>query len=282
MRCPYCTSEISDQALACPHCARDLYLFKPLLQGIETLEARVADYRKTIAALEARLAALEKIGPAAAPTATRSDEASAGETPGFTVSTQAPSGMPANPLGALIPCVVVPIALLLLTHWVMLFIYDVKPLYLRLATLVLPIPFGLVLASHYGVRVGMAGLYAAMVGVLAVAGMLAVTATIDSVPFLPQGARDWRETIEYVAGIGLAAFTGWLLANAFLAASRWRHREPPRVVILVAKAFKTNEKGEMAVEQLAKRIQKLINTATPAVSGAAAFYAGLKGVLGDV
>ena len=38
MRCPYCVSEIDDQALACPCCAHDLYLFKSLLEKIGQLE----------------------------------------------------------------------------------------------------------------------------------------------------------------------------------------------------------------------------------------------------
>ena len=42
MHCPYCVSKISEQALVCPVCRRDLYLFKSLLERIESLEQRVA------------------------------------------------------------------------------------------------------------------------------------------------------------------------------------------------------------------------------------------------
>ena len=38
MRCPYCVSDIADEALACPNCTRDLYLFKPLLERIKNGE----------------------------------------------------------------------------------------------------------------------------------------------------------------------------------------------------------------------------------------------------
>ena len=286
MHCPYCISDIPDQALACPNCARDLYLFRPLLQGLAALEATVAEQNKKITALEGRLTALEKTGMSSSAVPT---EALHGNEPGSAqIEVRAAAAAvprhplpPANPLGALLPCVIVPILLLLLAHWLMLFIYDVKPLYLRMATLVLPIPFGAILASRYGLPVGLAAGFSAILGGLAVTGMLGVTAIADKVAFLPQNVRDWRETIEYTAGIGLACVTGWLIANGIRAATSLRHREPPRVIVLVAKAFKTNEKGEMAVELLARRIQKLVNTATPAVSGAVAFYAGLKGVMGD-
>src|SRR5436190_17767212 len=61
MRCPYCVSEIADEALACPRCARDLYLFKPLLEKIGQLEKTVAEQAKAAAAnSEARIAALEQ------------------------------------------------------------------------------------------------------------------------------------------------------------------------------------------------------------------------------
>jgi len=61
MRCPYCVSEIADEALACPRCARDLYLFKPLLEKLAQLEKTVAEQAKAAAAnSETRIAALEK------------------------------------------------------------------------------------------------------------------------------------------------------------------------------------------------------------------------------
>lgn len=283
MHCPYCISDIPDQALACPHCARDLYLFRPLLQGVAALEATVADQSKQIASLEERLTSLEKPNqsiPAVQTDALHGDRSGSTEVAVQIVSTAAaPRPLPqSNPIGALLPCVIVPLVLLLLAHWLMLFIYDVKPLYLRIATLLLPIPFGAVLASRYGLPVGLAALFSAALGGLAVSGMLGVTSIADKVAFLPQNVRDWRETIEYSAGIGLACLTGWLIANGIRAATSLRHREPPRAIVLVAKAFKANEKGEMGVEVLAKRIQKLVNTATPVVSGAVAFYAGLKGL----
>ena len=297
MQCPYCVSDIPDQALACPQCARDLYLFRPLLQGMAALQGMVAAQQQTIAALENRLTALETpraawlsgpgvadvtSGTTAGATATAPAQAAAGAVTGTSDPAPAVRPLPpANPLGALIPCVLVPIVLLLAAHWLMLFIYDVKPLYLRLVTLVLPIPFGEALASRYGVSLGLAAVFSALIGTLAVSSMLGITAIADKVAFLPQTLRDWRETVEYVFGIGLASLTGCLIVNGMRAATGLRHREPPRVMVLAAKAFKTNAQGEMAVELLAKRIQKVVNTATPAVSGVVAFYAGLKGVIGD-
>ena len=79
MRCPYCISEIDDLALACPHCARDLYLFKPLLEKITQLEKAVAAGAETrIAALEAEVAALKQATAERGPGAARRRERGGG------------------------------------------------------------------------------------------------------------------------------------------------------------------------------------------------------------
>ena len=278
MQCPYCISEISERALACPQCTRDLYLFKPLLEGKAALEKLVASQDARIIGLEARIGELEQ-RPLAA------DARYAGAISiDIVESAPEPEPEPANARHMLASCAVVlgvSLVLLLLTHWVMLFIYDAKPLYLRLATLALPIPFGMMLVWRHPRKLVWSAAAAILLGITAVLGMLAVTSAIDKVALLPQTVRDWREAFEYAVGMGLAFFTGSLIAHANHAARVLRERKPPKVMVVVAKAFKTDEKGEMAIEQLAKRIQKLVNTATPAISGATAFYAGIKGFLGE-
>ena len=276
MRCPYCVSEIADEALACPRCARDLYLFKPLLEKLAQLEKTVAEQAKAAAAnSETRIAALEKelaelkaqtAGAVPVEVELRSTE------PG----TPAP-GYPGALLQALLPALV----LLVAAHWVMLFVYDVKPLYLRVATILLPMPFGFLLAMHHPGRLwpsAAAGFATAFVAVLS---MLTVTAMIDKVPILPQDARDFRETMEYVASIGLAFMTGFM-AGEFLPAFRGGSTKPNRVILLVSRAFAPDEEGKLGVEKVAKKVDKLIKAATPAATGAASIYAGIKTFLGDM
>ena len=112
--------------------------------------------------------------------------------------------------------------------------------------------------------------------------MLGITAYIDKVPLLPENARDWRETAEYVISIGLA-FTSGFMAGEFLPALRQQQAGPPnRVVMLISKAMVRDEEGKMAIVKTAEKINKLVKTATPAITGAASFYAGVKGFLGDL
>lgn len=276
MRCPYCVSEIADEAVVCPHCTRDLFLFKPLLDKLAQLEKTVADQSKAAAAnAETRIAALEKelaelkttyAGAIPVELELQSTELSKPAPGYFSALAQ-----------ALIPALV----LLVATHWVMLFVYDVKPLYLRIATILIPMPFGFLLAMHHPRRLwgsAAAGFFTALLAVLA---MLTVTATIDKVPILPQDARDFRETMEYIASIGLAFTTGVMLGE-FLPAFKQKGSPPHRVMLLVARAVTPDEEGRLGVEKAAKKIDKLVKAATPAATGAASIYAGIKVFLDSI
>lgn len=276
MRCPYCVSEIADEALACPRCARDLYLFKPLLEKLALLEKAVAEQGKAVAAnSEQRIAALEQ--ELARIKAERA-EAIPVEVAVKPSHALAPG---AGFVGAIFQALIPVLALLLVAHGVLLFMYDVKPLYLRIATILLPMPFGFLLARHYPGRLWRSAAAGFAMAVLAVWGMLTITATMDKVPLLPQDARDWRETLEYIASIGLAVLTG-LLAGEFYAAVEQSRIQPPKVVLLIAKAVTPNADGEFGIERAAKRIDKLVKAATPAATGAASIYAGIKAYLGDM
>jgi hypothetical protein len=264
MRCPYCASELPEEAIVCAQCRRDLYLVKPLQERIEQLQAELTEQAKSIAAgYQTRLAALEQevstlrpLAPAASASRPRSYWASA--------------------LLALLPALI----LLLAAHSVLLFIYDVKPLYLRIASVMIPIPFGFALLVWNPRRMGISAIAGFIMALAAVFLMLVVTARVDNVQVLPQDPREVREVLEYVASIGLAFLTGLLLGKL-------RHHRlsiaprPNRAVVFLAQLFTTDKEGELGIERMANRIQRLSAAATPAVTGAAAVYAGVKVLLGD-
>jgi hypothetical protein len=278
MRCPYCVSEIADEALACPRCARDLYLFKPLLEKIGQLEKTVAEQAAAIAATsETRLAALEQeLADLKARTA--------GAIP-VEIEVQAPAasapGATTGYVGALFQALLPALVLLVVAHWVMLFVYDVKPLYLRIATILIPMPFGLLLAMHHPGRLWKSTAAGFVAAFLAVLGMLTVTAVIDKVPIVPQDLRDFRETLEYVASIGLSFTTGIMLGE-FLPSFQEKGSHPHRVMLLVARAVTPDEDGKLGIEKVAKKIDKLVKAATPVATGGASIYAGVKVFLGHL
>lgn len=274
MRCPYCVSEIDDQALACPRCARDLYLFKPLLEKISQLEKTVAEQAKAVAAsAEARIVALEK--------ELANLKAQRAEAIPVEVEVVSPAQRAPGYAGALLQALLPVLILLVAAHWLMLFVFDARPLYLRITTMLIPLPFGYLLASHQGGRLWTSAAAGFATAIVAVFGMLVVTASIDKVPILPQEAREFRETLEYIASIGLAFTTGVMLGE-FMPAFREKGSRPHRVVLLLSRAFVPDEEGTLGIEKAAKKLDKLVKAATPAATGAASIYAGIKAFLGDL
>jgi hypothetical protein len=287
MRCPYCASEVPQAAIVCPHCTRDFYLFKPLLERLEHLESRLAEqsqpdtatYEARIAALEHALEALEAKQAAAivaVPVATgvhgTASRAGQGMSP---VSGR--THYWASLMLALSPS----LALLLAAHIVLLFVYDVKPLYLRMASILIPIPFGFALFAWHPHRFRISATAGFGMAIVAVWLMLVTAAYVDNVPIMPQSVRDVREILEYMASIGLAFLTGLLLGKL-----RYRRLhvspEPNRHAVFLAELFTSDKDGELGVLRLASRIQKALATLTPIGAWVASIYAGIKALVGDM
>ena len=47
MKCPYCLSEVDSEAYVCKICTKDLYLFKPLMEKVSSLEEKLNKDRKS-------------------------------------------------------------------------------------------------------------------------------------------------------------------------------------------------------------------------------------------
>lgn len=256
MHCPCCISEINDEALVCPVCRRDLYLFKPLMARIDVLEKQAA----------VREAALTKLQGAAVETG-ESDVAAHEEEravmPGITDWLR-------NWL--------LPLALLLLAHALIVVIYDLNVLYLRLVSLLVPLPFGLLLVSRARRPSWLLAALAVSLAGLAVIGMSALNAQIDGTPILPVGLREWREFLEYAASIGLSYVTGIVVGGM----SR-RRAQVQRVAGLPVALAHLVSSGAEKTEQfqtVVKKFNDLGGTLTAAATTAAAIYAGLQGVIG--
>lgn len=250
MRCPYCTSEISDQALACPHCAHDLYLFKPLLQQIATLEARVAELEKA-----------QELRAQAAPDA----EA-------------APESAPSSGFAVWAAYWLAPLLLLLLAHFTITVAYDLKTVYLRIVSLLIPFPFALVLMRGRRSLPAWSAAAAAL-GIAAAWGMSAVIAQVDRTPILPQDAREWREFVEYAASMGLAYLAGLLLGAHLRKRREHAERQAGELTVQLAKLITSGSQSAEKLNATISKLRELSNSLTVAATSAAAAYAGLRGFI---
>lgn len=172
--------------------------------------------------------------------------------------------------------VVVTIATMGLCHWVLLFVYDAPPLFLRLLTITLPAWTGYACARRSGFDGFTQLLAALLVGGLSVTLMLTITARIDGVPLWPETARDWRETLEYTAAIALSFFTGYLTHHLL---ARWARQQRNKISLRVLLA--RDESGQFKITEISNQVQSLITATAPLVSAGAALYSGLKAFTGS-
>jgi hypothetical protein len=115
--------------------------------------------------------------------------------------------------GRLWPYFVVPVILLVLAHYLIVMRWDRDTLYLRLFAVIIPLVSGYLLLRRLRLGVTTATLLGLLVGVVAVAAMMAVVGLIDHEAILPTTASGWQEPLEFVVTITLATGAGNLLAR---------------------------------------------------------------------
>lgn len=254
MECPFCAELIKEEAIVCKHCSRDLRVARPIMLEVHALASELDRLQRELGSVKAKLARVR---------------------------------FPIWHFVSDLACYVLgPVVLLVAAHIIVTIVLDVKPLYLRLASVVIPLPFGL--ALHELRKIGYRG--AIGIGILtaavAVTCMLVVTGLNDKVPIIPDTWLDWREVIEYVASIALAFGTGNILGLLIFDVfpRTVSHDGKPNAVAFVMAGMLGQNVGEEQMRRRARRIQDLLRTAGPLVgilmTAGGSIYAGLKGIFG--
>lgn len=263
MNCPYCLSEVSEEAFVCKVCTRDLYLFKPLMAKVSNLEKQLAEipnqeaYEKRIAQLEILLDEQEQ-------------------------KTIQPKTL-VSWVAYILFYLVVPLLLLLFAHWLIVVAYDAKMIYLRITSMIVPLPFAYLLFKGHQHKLLPWFMGAAFLSIASVIGMSWITSSVDHSPVLPQTLFEWKEVIEYAASIAFSFLTGMLLGRVAYA-SKQRFRRASMISPFM-KALATGlGDGKLTpnnVFTIMKKLQEYGGMIVALGTTAISIYTGLKGIVGS-
>ena len=261
MNCPYCLSEVSEEAYVCKTCRRDLYLFKPMMTKIASLEGQLAAIPSQEVS-ELRIAELEYL----------LDEQN--------------QKLANRSLFAWVEDIavylVMPLLLLLLAHWLIAIVYDTKMIYLRIISMVLPLPFAYFLFKSHAHKLFPWFIGIVFLAIASVIGMSWITSLVDHSPVWPQNLFEWREVLEYSASIAFSFLTGMLLGRVAYA-SKQRRRQVSIMSALI-KVASTQSAGGVSIQGmhgLMKSLQEYGGTLVALGTTAVSIYTGLKGIVGS-
>jgi len=254
MECPFCAEAIKDEATVCKHCNRDLRVALPVIREIQQVVAELDDLQHRLDRINASLELLDRPARFLFLNA------------GFYV--------------------LLPTLLLLAAHYLVVIKLDAPQLYLRIASVIIPLPFGM--AAYALSRIGYRGAFGlgVLIAAFSVTGMATVVSYLDGTPIVPATLREWQEVVEYGMSIALSFLTGNILVIVvlFVLPATIASRGKPNAAAYRLARMLGQHVGQETMRRRARHIQDLMQTVGPLVgvlaAAAGSIYTGLKGVFG--
>lgn len=162
-----------------------------------------------------------------------------------------------------------------------MFKYDLPTLVLRLVSIAIPLPLAVWLTLRHRIAPWFEVLFGFVVGTIAVFGMAYVISVHEKTAFLPENMREWQETLEYIASIMFAHWTGVLISSAIQARSGAQNRAGAATLRLASVISSVTGRAVASGPKLKKHVdtvQSLVNNLMPVASAVMAFVAGLNGI----
>lgn len=279
MVCPYCAERIAAQAVVCPHCQRDLLFFVPVQRELRAQAKRIdaleLQNAKLVAVLARHWAPLGDASPLAqATTAGAAVEASASDSAAAAVTPASATASPALGWLSGLARVALPVAALVLAHAIIVLGLDLNQIWLRVASILIPLAFGFGFATRWSAPLGLHAGCAFVIALVSVAAMSGAVAHMDDVPFWPQDLREWREMAYYAASIMFSDLTGVLLARLV---QRWHQRSTVRVLAqLNMQVGGTPVPGRaQQMRKRAEELRDLIALVTPIITAVVSVGTGI-------
>jgi len=194
-----------------------------------------------------------------------------------------PEEYPLHSWNGIVTAVAASVGLLLLAHWLIVVVYDLRTVNLLLSSIVIPLGVAIAFTRRRRIALRSEVAIALSIGLLAVFGMSYVTSVVERTSFLPENWREWRETLEYVASISFAYLTGVLASSAWQAhVGRGSGRVGETTLRVAQKLAKATgqalETGTKVGKQV-KGIHDLINFSVPAATAVVSIVTGINGIL---